>query len=252
MSLKKLVVALTGAGLLAGGLTTAVANEMDIGVAQSDVQFNAVKGEAQFKDKAYGELRAIFALHPEPITLMASKNSGIKGIGDLKGKRVNVGPPGSGTQASVVELFAATGIKMGDLALTADAFFYTVGHPSANIQDPATTCGAKLVSLTGAQIERLAKSKSYYSMAKIPAKLYPGNDDETSTYGVRATLVTSAKVPADTVYLVVKAVFENFDEFKKLHPALASLSPQDMVANGLSAPLHDGARRYYREKGWIK
>jgi hypothetical protein len=127
-----------------------------------------------------------------------------------------------------------------------------VGHPSANIQDPATTCGAKLVSIGGPDVEKLVKDKPYYAWAQIPGGLYPNNPDGARTYGVLATVVVSAKTPPDTVYQVVKAVFDNFDEFKKLHPALANLKPETMVKDGLSAPLHEGAARYYREKGWIK
>jgi TRAP transporter TAXI family solute receptor len=166
------------------------------------------------------------------------------------------------------ELLVAMGWKMSDFGLAAelkadehgpalcdgkiDGFFYAVGHPSANIQDPTTTCGAKLVSVTGPAIDKLVKEKPYYAMATIPAGLYPANAQATTTYGVLATFVSSSKVPADTIYQVVKAVFDNFDDFKKLHPALANLKPEDMIKNGLSAPLHDGAVKYYKEKGWMK
>src|SRR5690606_11803876 len=132
-----------------------------------------------------------------------------------------------------------------------DGFFYAVGHPSANIQDPTTTCGAKLVSLTGPAVDKLVKENSYFAKATIPAGMYNNNPQATETYGVLATLVTSAKVDAETVYQLVKATFENFDEFKKLHPAFANLQPQDMVKNGNSAPLHDGAVKYYKEKKWM-
>jgi TRAP transporter TAXI family solute receptor len=133
-----------------------------------------------------------------------------------------------------------------------DAFFYGVGHPSANIQDPTTTCGARLASITGPAVDKLLADRPYYARATIPAGLYPNNPDAVQTYGVLATVVASAKTPPETVYQVVKAVFDNFEEFKKLHPALANLKPENMVADGLSAPVHEGAARYYREKGWIK
>jgi uncharacterized protein len=249
-------------------INTIKAGELDLGVAQSDVQFNAFKGVAQFKDGAYGDLRAVMSLHPEPFTVLTRKESNITSFTDLKGKKFNVGNPGSGTRASLEELIAAMNWKLGDFALASelkadehgpalcdgkiDGFFYAVGHPSANIQDPTTTCGAKLVPVTGAAVDKLVKERPYYGYATIPAGLYPNNPQETKTYGVLATLVSSSKVPADTVYVVVKAVFDNFDEFKKLHPALAHLKPEDMVKNGLSAPLHEGAARYYKEKGWIK
>jgi len=108
------------------------------------------------------------------------------------------------------------------------------------------------VPLTGPAVDKLVKEKSYYARATIPAGLYPNNPQATETYGVLATLVSSSKVPAETVYAVVKAVFDNLEEFKKLHPALAVLNPQSMINDGLSAPLHDGASKYYREKGWLK
>jgi uncharacterized protein len=249
-------------------VNTIKAGELDLGVAQSDVMFNAVKGEGQFKGQAFGDLRAVMSLHPEPFTVVARKEANINSFADLKGKKFNVGNPGSGTRASLEELLAAMNWKLSDFALASelrpdehgpalcdnkiDGFFYAVGHPSANIQDPTTTCGAKLVSVTGPAVDKLVSSKPYYAYATIPAKLYPNNPQETKTYGVLATLVSSSKVPADTVYTVVKAVFDNFEEFKKLHPAFSNLNPEDMVKNGLSAPLHEGAARYYKEKGWIK
>ena len=250
-------------------VNTIKAGELDLGFAQSDVQYNAVKGLSQFKDGgAVADLRAVFAVHPEPFTVVARKEANIGKFEDFKGKRFNVGNPGSGTRASMEELLAAMGWKLSDFSLASelkgdehgpalcdgkiDGFFYGVGHPSANIQDPTTSCGAKLVSLTGPVVDKLVADKPYYAKVSIPAGLYPNNPQATPTYGVLATVVASVKTPADTIYAVTKAVFDNFDEFKKLHPALAHLKPEDMVKNGLSAPLHDGAARYYKEKGWIK
>ena len=250
-------------------VNTIKAGELDLGFTQSDVQYNAVKGLNQFKDGgAVSDLRAVFAVHPEPFTVLARKEANIAKFEDFKGKRFNVGNPGSGTRASMEELLGAMGWKLNDFSLASelkadehgpalcdgkiDGFFYGVGHPSANIQDPTTSCGAKLVSLTGPAVDKLVADKPYYAKVTIPAGLYPNNPQATNTYGVLATIVASAKTPADTIYAVTKAVFDNFDEFKKLHPALAHLKPEDMVKNGLSAPLHDGAARYYKEKGWIK
>ena len=249
-------------------INTIKAGELDMGVAQSDVHYNAAKGLAQFKDGAYTELRAVFSLHPEPFTVLARKEANIKTFADFKGKKFNVGNPGSGTRASMEELLGAMGWKLGDFSLASelkadehgaalcdgkiDGFFYGVGHPSANIQDPTTSCGAKLVSVTGPAVDKLVKEKPYYAYATIPGGLYPANTADTKTYGVLATMVSSSKVPADTVYAVVKGVFDNFDEFKKLHPALAILLPEHMIKDGLSAPLHEGAVKYYKEKGWLK
>ncbi|MBM3408256.1 MAG: TAXI family TRAP transporter solute-binding subunit [Betaproteobacteria bacterium] len=250
-------------------VNTIKGGELDLGFSQSDVQYNAFKGEAQFKNSgAYGDLRAVFSVHPEPFTVLARKELNAKTLTDLKGRRFNVGNPGSGTRASMEELLVAMGWKMGDFSLASelkadehgpalcdgkiDGFFYGVGHPSANIQDPTTTCGAKLLSVTGPAVDKLVASRPYYASVTIPGGLYPNNPDPAQTYGVLATVVTSSKASADTVYQVVKAVFDNFDEFKKLHPALAHLKPENMIKDGLSAPLHEGAVRYYKEKGWIK
>jgi len=249
-------------------VNTIKAGELDFGFSQSDVQYNAVKGTGQYKDGAYSDLRAVFAVHPEPFTVVARKEANITKFEDFKGKRFNVGNPGSGTRSSMEELLVGMGWKLGDFSLASelkadehgpalcdgkiDGFYYAVGHPSANIQDPTTTCGAKLVSLTGPVIDKLVADKPYYAKVTIPAGLYPNNPQPTMTYGVLATVVTSSKTPAETVYQVTKALFDNFDEFKKLHPALANLNPQDMIKDGLSAPLHEGAVRYYKEKGWIK
>ena len=248
-------------------VNTIKAGELDLGVAQSDVHFNATKGQKQFKEPM-AELRAVMSLNPEPFTVLARKEANVRSFADFKGRKFNVGNPGSGTRASMEELLAALGWKMSDFGLASelkadehgpalcdgkiDGFFYGVGHPSANIQDPTTTCGAKLVSLTGPVVDKLVADAPYYAYATIPGGLYPNNPQETKTYGVLATLVSSSKVPSETVYHVVKAVFDNFEEFKKLHPALAVLRPEHMIKDGLSAPLHDGAAKYYREKGWLK
>ncbi|KPK09385.1 MAG: C4-dicarboxylate ABC transporter substrate-binding protein [Betaproteobacteria bacterium SG8_39] len=248
-------------------INTIKAGELDMGVAQSDVQFNAVKGRKQFNEP-FPALRAVFSLHPEPVTVVVRKESNINNFADLKGKKFNVGNPGSGTRASLDELIAAMGWTIKDFGLASelkadehgpalcdgkiDGFFYLVGHPSANIQDPTTVCGAKLVSVTGAAVDKLVKANPYYAYATIPAGLYPGNPQETKTYGVLATVVSSTRTPADTVYQVVKAVFDNFADFKKLHPAFQVLKPENMIKDGLSAPLHDGAVKYYKEKGWMK
>ena len=248
-------------------VNTIKAGELDFGLAQSDVQYQDYHGTASFKqpDK---DLRAVFSVHPEPFTVVARKEADIRQFTDFKGKRFNVGNPGSGTRSAMEELLKALNMKMSDFSLASelkadehgpalcdnkiDGFFYGVGHPSANIQDPTTTCGAKLVSLTGPAIDKLVKDHPYYAYATIPGGMYANNPQPTRTYGVLATVVTSSKVPADVVYAITKATFDNLDEFKKLHPAFAHLEAAHMVKDGLSAPLHEGALRYYREKGLMK
>jgi TRAP transporter TAXI family solute receptor len=209
----------------------------------------------------------VFSVHPEPFTVLARKDAGVTTFADFKGKRFNVGNPGSGTLSSMEELLKQMGWTKSDFSLAAelkadeqgtalcdnkiDGFFYGVGHPSAAIQDPTIACGAKLISLAGPAVDALIKEHPYYAKATIPGGMYANNPNPTETYGVLATVVTSAKVADTTVYALVKAVFDNFDEFKKLHPAFAHLDPKEMIKNGLSAPLHPGAVKFYKEKGWM-
>ncbi len=241
--------------------------DLDFGLAQSDVQFQGYNGTGNFEGKAFSELRSVFSVHPEPFTVLARPDAGVMKFEDFKGKRFNVGNPGSGTRSSIEQLLAEMGWSLSDFSLASelkadeqgaalcdnkiDGFFYGVGHPSAAIQDPTTACGAKLISLTGPTVDKLVAENPYYSVASIPGGMYAANPDPVVTYGVRATVVTSAKTPDDVVYNLVKAVFENFDEFKKLHPAFANLEAGEMVKAGLSAPLHPAAERYYKEKGWL-
>jgi TRAP transporter TAXI family solute receptor len=249
-------------------INTIKAGELDFGVAQSDVGYNAYNGLGQFKDAGpYKKLRSVFSLHPEPFTYVVRKEANIKSFDDLKGKRFNVGNPGSGTRASMEQFMQAKGIDMSFFSLASelrpdehgpalcdgkiDGFMYGVGHPSANIQDPTTTCGAQLLSITGAEVDKLVADHPYYAKATIPGGLYPNNPNETQTYGVLATFVTSADVPEETVYLIVKTVFDNIEDVKKLHPAFGVLNPKEMVKNGLSAPLHPGAEKYFKEKGLL-
>jgi len=249
-------------------INTIKAGELDFGVTQSDWQYHAAKGTKVFeKDGKHADMRAVFSLHPEPFTVLSRKEANIVKFEDFKGKRFNIGNPGSGTRASAEELMSAMGWTNANFSLASelkadehgaalcdnkiDGFFYGVGHPSANIQDPITTCGAKLVPLTGPAVDKLVAGAPFYAKVNIPGGLYAGHPSPTPTYGVLATMVSSAKVPDAVVYELVKAVFENFEEFKKLHPAFGALTPQEMVKNGNSAPMHPGAVKYYKEKGWL-
>jgi TRAP transporter TAXI family solute receptor len=250
-------------------INTIRSGDLDFGVAQSDWNYHGFKGTSSFQQAgAFSDLRSVFSIHPEPFTILARADANIKNVSDLKGKRVNVGNPGSGTRASMEMMLSAMGWKMSDFSLASelradehgaalcdnriDAFFYGVGHPSANIQDPVTTCGAQLVNITGPAIDKLVADNSFYAKASIPGGLYRSNAQATQTYGVVATFVTSAKASEAQVYTLVRAVFENFEEFKRLHPAFANLDAQKMISDGLTAPLHPGAAKYYREKGWLK
>lgn len=249
-------------------LNAIAVKEMDMGIAQSDWQYHAYNGSSSFEGKKNDKIRAIFSLHPEPFTVMARTDSGITSFDDLKAKRVNVGDPGSGTRATMNVILAAKGwtdrdfkvaseLKPAEMASVMcdnnlDAITYNVGHPNGALKEAAASCEAKLVPVVGPEIDKLVADHSYYAKATIPGGLYKGSDEPTDTFGVYATLVTSSDVDADKVYTVTKAVFDNFDRFKSLHPAFANLKQEEMIKNALSAPLHEGAVRYYKEKGWMQ
>ncbi|MCV6590017.1 MAG: TAXI family TRAP transporter solute-binding subunit [Marinobacterium sp.] len=244
--------------------------QQDMGMAQSDWQYYATKGEKHDSFKAKGpfnDLRALFSVHPEPFTVIARADSGVEKFEDLAGKRVNLNNPGSGTRGTMELIMSEMGWDKGTFKLAAelkaaeqaqalcdnklDVMLYSVGHPSGAIKEATTSCDSKLIPVEGPAIQKLIDSNDFYSKAVIPGGMYRGTDSDTATFGNAATMVTSAKVDNDTVYQVVKAVFDNFDRFKRLHPAFNNLNPQDMIKNGLSAPLHEGAVRYYKEKGWM-
>lgn len=248
-------------------INTIRAGELEFGVAQSDWQYHAFNGTSKFEEQGkFENLRAVFSVHPEPVTILARADAGIKNISDIKGKRLNIGNPGSGTRGTWEVIEEALGWERGDLKLASemksaetgqalcdgkiDAYFWLVGHPSALTQESLATCDSHLVNATGPEIEKLVADNPYYRSATIPAGMY-NNEEDVTTFGVGATFVSSADVPEEVVYTVVKAVFENFDSFKKLHPAFANLSEAEMISDSLSAPLHDGAAKYYKERGWM-
>ncbi len=250
-------------------LNSIAAGELDMGVAQSDGQDFAYKGTNQFADAGPNkELRSLFSLYSEVFTVVARKDSGITNYKQLKGKRFNIGSPGSGTRSNVDMVDSFLGWTAKDFSLAAelksaeqpsalcdnkiDAMSFTVGQPNGTIKEATTACDAVVVNVNGPEVEKMLQKYSYYTKAIIPGGMYRGTDKDTESFGVLATIVTSTKLPEDVAYEVVKAVFENFDSFKKMHPALAGLKKEDMVKNGLTAPLHPGAVKYYKEAGLLK
>ncbi len=242
--------------------------ELDFGVVQSDVQAAAVAGVGKFADDgAYPGLRAIFSVHPEPLHLMARADSGIRTPADMKGKKVNIANPGSGTRVLAETLMEYWGLSRSDFALAAelksseqaaalcdgklDASIWAAGLPNGSSQEAASTCDINMIALGGSPRDKLLSDNSAYAAATIPGGMYPGNANDVPSWGPKATFVTSADTPDNVVYALVKGVFGNFDSFKKLHPAFSRLREEAMIKDGLSAPLHPGAVKYYKERGWM-
>jgi TRAP transporter TAXI family solute receptor len=241
--------------------------ELDFGVVQSDVQAAAVAGTGKFaEDGAYPGLRALFSVHPEPMHLMARADAGIASVDDLKGKKVNIANPGSGTRVLAETLMKYSGLTADDFSLAAelksseqaaalcdgkiDATIWAAGLPNGSSQEATSTCDVTLVPLAGANIDTLLGENSAYAAATIPGGMYPNNPNDVPSWGPKATFVTSADVSDEVAYAVVSAVFENFDAFKKLHPAFGRLKESEMIVDGLTAEIHPGAMKYYKERGW--
>jgi len=247
-------------------INAVLTGDLDFGIAQSDRQYQAMKGLAEWKKRGpQSELRAVFAIHPEAVTLVAAADAGIRTVSDLRGKRVNIGDPGSGNRQNAIDALSCAGldyrtdikaesVKSSEApGLLQDnrlaAFFYTVGHPSGAIKE--ATSGARKVRIVPiTNTEALMERSPFYARATILKAHYPNavNEGDIATFGVKATLVTSASVPENVVYAVTKEVFENLEEFKTLHPAYAGLTAQSML-EGLTAPIHPGAAKYFAEAG---
>jgi len=239
--------------------------ELQFGVAQSDWQYHAYNGTKPDKVKPFNNLRAVFSAHPEPFQIIARKGSKIKNWDSLKGKKVNIGNPGSGQRGTFEVLMESHGVDTGFFGATSeltsseqsgalcdkkiDAFGYTVGVPNAGVAQSTDGCGAYIIDLQTDAVKKLVADNPFYAFATIPKGTYKTSKKDVTTFGVMASVVTSADVSDDLVYAVVKAVFENLDDFRKQHPAFANLDPKKMITDGLSAPLHPGAVKYYKEKG---
>ncbi len=249
-------------------INAVVAGELEFGIAQSDRQYQAVQGLAEWTDSgSQDSLRAICSLYSETITVLAAADSGIVTIKDLFGKIVNIGEAGSGQHQNAIDVLTAVGIdyhkditaEQQNPAIAPkllqdgriDAFFYTVGHPNEAVREAASgRVHTRFIPIEGPEIQNLLEEQPYYTEAVIPIALYPEveNTEDVPTFGVKATLVTSLNVPDDMVYHVTKAIFENLNTMKSLHTALSSLTQAAML-EGLSAPIHPGALKYYQEVG---
>jgi TRAP transporter TAXI family solute receptor len=247
-------------------INNVIRQSVTFGVAQADRQFQAFQGEGNWENNPQTDLRFVFSLHPEVVTLVAAADSGITSVQNLRGKRVNLGSPGSGHRGNATAILATAGIPLDDLQAESlqaaecaqklqdgviDAYFYTVGHPAGSITE-STTGRRKVRFVPINQMETLLQAAPYYTATRVPVELYPQavQEGEVPSIGMLTTVVTHADTSDETVYTFVKAVFERLDDLRPQHPALQSLTPEGML-RGEHAPLHPGAKRYYQEAGLL-
>lgn len=257
-----------GTGGSVANLEAVRAGRLPMALAQSDTQYRAINGLEEFAAAGPDpDLRALFSLHSEPFTLVVRRRASIERFEDLPGHVINLGNPGSGQRGTMEVVMKAVGWTRDDFAQTSglpadqqafelchgniEAIVYTVGHPNRSVGKAISLCDARLIAVEGDAVAALLAAHPYYSRATIPAGLYGPGQAAIATFGVRATLVASSDTAPEMIYDTVKAVFEHLPRFKEHHPAFAELTPQTMIQEGLSAPLHEGAQRYYRERGWI-
>jgi hypothetical protein len=247
------------------------AGYMEFGLTQSDKLYQAVNGLAEWKNKGpQTDLRAIFSLYSEPLTLVAAVDAGIRTIDDLKGKKVSFGNPGISRHQIVMDTLKASGLnpnrdidQLDVMASEApallqdnriDAYFFTVGHPSETIKNALTgRRETRIIPISGPAIDKLVAEKPYYTRTTIPInQLYPsiGTQADVATFGVTAILCTSTRVSSNVVYVLTKEIIDNLEMFRRQHPAFYNMTKNGML-DGLSAPLHQGALRYFKETGLI-
>ena len=246
-------------------LNTLKAAEIDFGIVQSDWLHHAYHGTDAFVEQgANKNLRVVFSLYTEPLTIVARKDANIKTFEDLKNKRVNIGNPGSGQRANMEQLMRVYGWSEEDFKLVTslksseqaqalcdnkiDAFAFVTGHPSGSIKEATTSCQTNLVSIEGPKIDNLIKQNTFIRQSIIPGGTYEGTPSDVKTYGVSAIVVTTTKEKDEVVYKMTKAISENLNDFTRLHQSLMNLTQEDMI-NVKGVPFHEGALRYYKEVG---
>lgn len=242
--------------------------EVDFGIVQSDWLEHAYQGTSVFSQVGPNEnLRFVFSFYVEAITFITRNDSKIIGLDDFKGKIINIGPVGSGLRATLFEVFKAKRWKKSDFKSlmqlspyeqienlcngNLDIVALATGHPNGLIQEATRTCDAEILSIVDPAITALLNANNEYAKTVIPGGLYFGNPNNKQSFGVTATLVTTTDMSDDVVYEVTKSVFDSLEEFKRLHPVFYNLKIEEMVKNGMTAPMHDGARKYFIEKGYI-
>ena len=240
---------------------------LNFALVQSDWQYNAFSGATPQAIPSMPHLRSLFSVYAEPFHLVTAKGAAIGKFTDLKGKRVDLGSPGTGYRATMQVLMTAYGMTAGDFASTTeltaseqaaalcageiDAYPTVIGLGSRVVSAATGECGAKIVALDTSVEQSLITDQPYYEIMAIPEGTYETADADIQTLAVMATVVTVEDLDDEIVYEFVRAVMEQIDALRTRHPVLSGLVPQRMIRDGLTAPLHPGALRYYQERGWM-
>ena len=238
--------------------------EIDFALVQADSHYQAVKGLGEWEGRPLTTLRSVMSLYPETFTILARPDSGVIGVDSLRGKRINIGSPGSGTRDTWNEMEVALGLQHSDFSLVSelrqdaaaemlcsnelDVSVQMIGHPSETIQGQVKACELIIVPATGSKIDQLVIDRPYFVPSIIPGEVY-GLPSDVLSFGGKATLVTTAAVSDVDVESLTKAVIAGLESLRASQAALSGLRIEDMIRHSLTAPLHDGAKRAYQELG---
>ncbi|MEA1913830.1 MAG: TAXI family TRAP transporter solute-binding subunit [Campylobacterota bacterium] len=247
-------------------VNTIKAGELDFGISQSDTAYQAYNGQGKFEGKAQKNLRSVIAIYPELLAFVTRKGSGINSMTDMAGKKINIDVPGSGTRMTTEIVMDAFGVKGSSLALQSelkstegpnmlkdkkiDGYFGVFGHPTANIKDASNSLDINIVPIEGPAIDKLVEKYPYYAKGAISGTFYKGVTKDVPSIGVKAVLVSSTALDDKAVYVVTKAILDNFEAFKKLHPAYKTITKKSLL-DGLSVPQHEGAKKAFKEAGLL-
>lgn len=237
--------------------------EADFAFSANDATYDAYRGENLFEDNPHPELRAIAALYPESFHAVVRAESGLSRIEDLVGRTTAVGPPGSGTLLNSRKVLEAYGLSMDDVGATelgflesaeylrdghCDAAFYMPGIPYPPVVDISVTQEVDVFGLSDEVVERLVDRYPYLVETTVPPGVYDGVGHPFRTVSVKMLLITTDAMDAETVYLVTRALFEHLDRLKASHASAKEIALEGAL-EGVPIPLHEGAERYYRERG---
>lgn len=238
--------------------------DTDLGMVQNDIAFYAYSGTNMFEGQKFQGLRGITTLYSEIVHIIARKNSGIKSVNDLKGKRVSVGAAGSGTSLNTEMILGTYGMTFDDLGRAErvsitqatdffkdgkiDAIFYTAGIGNAAITDISLLTDLVLIPIDQFNINYLIDSYNFYTFAEFAKDSYKGVNKPVQTVAVKAMLAASTKMTNQTAYKITKSLFEQTEELHKGHSKAKEFT-KETALKGMPIPIHDGALKYYKEIG---
>lgn len=250
----------------AANLAALKGGDADMAMVQSRAHLQAFKGGGPFAEAgAFADMRSLASLHGEALVVVSTKQAKVKSLKDLSDKKINLGRPQSFQRLMAEAALEAAGVDAAKFASSLemdlaqqqqalcegriDVAFFSGLHPMPAVQNVLSDCEVELVDIADVSAAQLKEKAPFLAPHTISADAYAGREKSLKTLAMKATLVASAKLPEESAYMVVKTMLDNLDILKAMHPLLADLEKGAMSEQALTAPLHEGAVRAYREAG---